>query len=83
MSLYIRETIEFLLSKPITRNRMIIGINLVSYFLGILAGSSDKFDRFKYLSPFKYVDSVDIILNKQMNLTFMIISAAVVLQQNR
>lgn len=55
-----------------------IGITLVSYFIGILSSTSDKFDSLKYLSPFKFVDGVDIILKKHLNDTFMTISALII-----
>lgn len=65
-------------SRGKTVTSLAIGITLISYFIAILSGSSDKFNRLKYFSPFKFVDSVDIILNKQLNSTFMIISVLAV-----
>ena len=55
-----------------------IGVTLISYFMAILASSSDKFERLKYISPFKFVENVDIILNKHLNSTYMIISVVTV-----
>ncbi len=66
-------------SRGKTVTSLAIGITLISYFIGILSGSSDKFNRLKYFSPFKFVDSVDIILNKRLDNTLMIITTLTVI----
>lgn len=63
------------LSRGKTVNPLSIGLTLITYFIAILASSSDKFNRLKYFSPFKFVESVDIILSQRLNSTYMIISA--------
>lgn len=75
--------IGFLMSMFIVRAKSVlpasIGIVLGTYFLGIISAMTDKAENLKYISPFKYVDAADIIINKRIDSIYLFIMAIVVI----
>ncbi|WP_244835018.1 ABC transporter permease subunit [Clostridium sp. BJN0001] len=75
-------SIGFLMSMFIVRAKSVlptsIGIVLGTYFLGIISAMTDKTENLKYISPFKYVDAADIILNKKIDSIYLLIMAIIV-----
>lgn len=55
-----------------------IGVVLGTYFLNALAGMTEKTENFKYLTPFKYVDARDILVDKSLNPLYLSIIFIVV-----
>jgi ABC-2 type transport system permease protein len=74
-------TISFFLSTIIKKSRNILatslGLVFLCYFLGVISGISDKFKNLKYLSPFKYVDAGDILVNNAIEPLYIIIMVSV------
>jgi ABC-2 type transport system permease protein len=54
------------------------GIVLVSYFINVVAGLSDKFKELKYLSFFKYVDAAHIVKKERIDSIYLFIMAAII-----
>jgi ABC-2 type transport system permease protein len=54
-----------------------LGVVLFSYFLGIASTLSDKIDFLKYLSPFKYLDAIDIISQAAFQADTLILMIAI------
>ncbi len=54
------------------------GIVLVSYFLNVVAGLSDKFKEIKYLSFFKYVDAAHIVKKERIDGIYLLIMGAII-----
>ena len=54
-----------------------IGILMGTFMLNVLIGLTDKIDFLKYLTPFKYF-SVDLMLNGDFQLQFILISSLIV-----
>ncbi len=73
--------IGFLISVFITKSKKVmpvsLGVVLVTYFLGLFSGLSDKLEFLKYLSPFKYFEAKDIIQNNQIDMKSIIFMIAV------
>ncbi|WP_425449662.1 ABC transporter permease subunit [Dethiothermospora halolimnae] len=69
--------IGFLISVFITKGKKILpvslGIVLITFFFSIIANISDKLEGIKYLTPFKYVEASDIILNERIDLKYIMI----------
>lgn len=67
--------IGFLIStfvvKAKTTMSISLGVVLGSYFLSIASGLTDKLENLRYLTPFKYVDAADLILNKRIDSIYM------------
>jgi len=70
-------SIGFFISVFIVKSKTIypisIGIILGTYFLSIISSLSSKTENLKYLSPFKYVDAIDLITNKKIEGLYIII----------
>lgn len=70
-------SIGFLFSVFIKKTKSVyslsIGLVLATYFLDIIANVSDKLSFLKYFSPFNYVDSADIIVNQQLDISYIIV----------
>lgn len=70
-------SIGFLFSVFIKKTKSVyslsIGLVLAAYFLNIIANVSDKLTFLKYFSPFHYVDSADIIVNEQLDISNIIV----------
>ncbi|MFZ5353803.1 MAG: ABC transporter permease subunit [Bacillota bacterium] len=64
-----------------SRNILTISLGLVfgTYFFSIMASMSEKFEFLKYLSPFKYVDSADLIINKSIKPLYLAIMLGVII----
>lgn len=54
-----------------------LAIVLVTYFLGIASALSDKLDFLKYVSPFKYVDAVDILTQVTIKPEYLALMATI------
>ena len=50
-----------------------IGITAAFYFLNLIANISDKADFLKYITPYGYTDGSDIINDKSINVTYLLI----------
>lgn len=74
--------ISFLLSSWMNKSRNIISISLglvfIMYFLDIMSGISDELEGLKYVTPYEYVDAVEIVINKGINTTYFAIMAGVI-----
>ncbi len=55
-----------------------VSIILVTYFISIIAGLQANLDFLKYFSPFKYFDAGDLFRTGQIDTTFLLISAAII-----
>ncbi len=55
-----------------------VWILLGTYFLSILVGMNKDLDFLKYLSPFKYFDAPQLLRDSGLELTFVLLSAAIV-----
>ena len=55
-----------------------ISIILAAYFLSILSGMQEKLEFLKYLTPFKYFDAGELYRSGQMDGTYLLLSAAIV-----
>ena len=55
-----------------------IGFVLVMYFISVMSSISDKLTNLKYFTPFKYVDSPDIIVNERIEPIYLIIMFAII-----
>jgi len=55
-----------------------LGVVLGMYFLGLASSMSDKLTGLKYVSPFKYVDAADIIINVKIDYIYIIIMALII-----
>jgi ABC-2 type transport system permease protein len=59
--------------------QLAIGIILVTYFLAMATDMNKDLDFLKYLTPFKYFDAKNLFLDGKMELTFIAISAGIIL----
>lgn len=70
------------LSVYITRSRTIlslsIGIVFVGYFFSILASMQDSLSFFKYLNPFSYYDTYDMIFNTEIQGIYLILTISII-----
>lgn len=75
--------VAFLLSAIMKRTRNIVSISLgivfVEYFFHVMSGVSEKLKNFKYISPFSYVDSGNIISKGSISITYVCIMIAVII----
>ncbi|HEX3028669.1 MAG TPA: ABC transporter permease subunit, partial [Clostridia bacterium] len=55
-----------------------IGVVIGTYILNTIAGLSNKTDWLKYLTPFKYVDAVDIVKTGRINGGYLVIMTVVI-----
>ena len=55
-----------------------ISIILAAYCMSILSGMHEKLEFLKYLTPFKYFDAGDLSRSGQMDGTYLLLSAAIV-----
>ncbi|MDX8366991.1 ABC transporter permease subunit [Cytobacillus sp. IB215665] len=74
--------IAFFISSVMKKSRNIIsislGIVLISYFLDIISGISNKFDAIKYFTPFEYVDSASIMIDNTIKPLYLIIMLLII-----
>ncbi|MGL6198489.1 MAG: ABC transporter permease subunit [Lachnospiraceae bacterium] len=73
----------YLLSVFITNTRTIISISFgtvfITYFLSILVSVEDNLSFLRYLSPFSYFSSEDLVINSTIDTTYLVISVLVIL----
>lgn len=55
-----------------------VAVILVTYFLSVFSGLSDKVEFLKYFSPFKYFDAALMMNESRLEMTFVLLSAAIV-----
>jgi ABC-2 type transport system permease protein len=55
-----------------------VGIILVTYFMSILSVMQEKLDFLKYLTPFKYFDAGELFRSGKMDVTYVLLSAAII-----
>lgn len=74
--------VAFMISSIIHKSRNTVSISLglvfITYFLNLVASMSEKFDFLKYFSPFKYIDSADLIIDKAIKAEYLVIMIAVI-----
>ena len=56
-----------------------LGIVLGMYFLSIISSISDRLSNLKYITPFKYVESADLIANGRISYTYIIIIIIIII----
>jgi ABC-2 type transport system permease protein len=56
-----------------------VSLLLGTYFLSIVSGLNKNLDFVKYLSPFKYFDAGILLRESRMDLTFLLLSLAIIL----
>ncbi|MBE6574295.1 MAG: ABC transporter permease [Ruminococcaceae bacterium] len=73
--------ITFAISAFIRRGGVGIGLGtaLLFYFMNIIANLSEKTEFLKYITPFGYTDSADIITDKALEPTYIVIGIGVAL----
>lgn len=55
-----------------------VAIILVTYFMSVMAGMAEKLDFLKYFTPFKYYEAGELFRSGQLNGTYLLLSAAIV-----
>lgn len=74
--------IGFLISVFVVKAKSVIpislGVVLGTYFLSIASDLTDKLKNLKYITPFKYVDAADLILNKRIEGVYLLIMFVVI-----
>ena len=55
-----------------------VGIILTTYFMSIISGMQENLDFLKYLTPFKYFDAGDLFRAGQLNGTYLVLSAIII-----
>ncbi|MBM7568040.1 ABC transporter permease subunit [Paenibacillus sacheonensis] len=74
--------IAFLFSAVARRTRSIVSVSLgtvfVMYFLSVVAGISERLSWLKYVSPFKYADSAQILTESRFHPLYAVIMGVVI-----
>jgi len=55
-----------------------VGIILVTYFMSILTAMQENLDFLKYFTPFKYFDAGELYRSGQLNYSYVLLAAAIV-----
>lgn len=75
-------SIAYLGSSIVRKSRNVLslslGLVLMTYFFNIMAGISEKYQVLKYLSPFQYINTADIIIGGEIKFVYVIIMLAVI-----
>lgn len=53
-----------------------LGLATILYFMNIIRNISDKADFLKYITPFSYSESADIVADNRINMTLLLLGAA-------
>jgi ABC-2 type transport system permease protein len=56
-----------------------IAIILVTYFMSVASGMQRKLDFLKYFTPFKYFDAGELFRNGKMDVTYLLLSAGIII----
>jgi ABC-2 type transport system permease protein len=56
-----------------------VAIILTTYFLSIISGMQQKLDFLKYFTPFKYFDAGELFRNGKMDITYLLLSAGIII----
>ncbi|MBN1937182.1 MAG: ABC transporter permease [Anaerolineae bacterium] len=56
-----------------------VAIILTTYFMSIISGMQEKLDFLKYFTPFKYFDAGELFRTGQMDGTYLLISATIII----
>lgn len=74
--------IGLMISVFITKSKTVyplsIGIVIGAYALNVIASISDKTEKLKYFTPFKYVESANLIIDKNIETVYLIIMACII-----
>ena len=54
-----------------------LGIAAIMYFLNLIANIADVAEFLKYITPFGYCDGADIVANGSLDITLVVIGAAI------
>lgn len=75
-------SISFMFSSMMTKTRntlsISLGVVLITYFINVIAGISEDLEMLKYITPFKYVDSADIINNNAIEPLYIFLMSAII-----
>lgn len=55
-----------------------VGIILATYFMSVAAGMQEKLDFLKWFTPFKYFDAAELFRSGQLDGTYLLISAVII-----
>ena len=55
-----------------------VGIILMTYFLSVASALDERLDFFKYFSPFKYFDSGELFRSGKLEVSYLLLSAAII-----
>lgn len=70
--------ISVFITKARTLMSVSLGVVIGTYFLGLASSLSDRLDILKYISPFKYVDAIEIIINNKIDYKYIIIMVSII-----
>ncbi|MEI5907717.1 ABC transporter permease subunit [Bacillus spongiae] len=74
--------LAFMASSFFRKNRMVVsfslGLVLLTYFLDIVQGVSDKLENLKYITPFEYVDPAYLIQNLEIKPLYLAIMLVII-----
>ncbi len=56
-----------------------IGLVMSMYFLSIVSSLSEKTRNLKYLTPFKYIDAADLVVNERIRPVFIVIMVCIMI----
>lgn len=75
--------IAFLISTFVRKSRIALSLSMglvfITYFLSIMAGISEKYGLVKYLTPFQYINTADIIIDGGIKTGYIIIMAGIII----
>jgi ABC-2 type transport system permease protein len=78
MFLVIGSGIAALTKKPKASASMGTGLLMLTFILSVVVDLNEKLENLKYLSPFKYFEAKNILANKELNPTFVILSIVII-----
>jgi ABC-2 type transport system permease protein len=55
-----------------------VAIILVTYFISVMSGMQANLDFLKYFTPFKYFDAAELFRTGEMSMTYLLISAGII-----
>jgi len=70
--------ISSIIVKVRTAMSISLGVVLGMYFLSIISSISDKLSSLKYITPFRYVEAADLIINSRIDYIYIIIMVIII-----
>ena len=70
--------ISVFITKARTLMSVSLGVVIGTYFLGLVSSLSDRLDILKYISPFEYVNAIEIITNTKIDYKYIIIMVSII-----